>query len=393
MAVYVVDSVRTMLAYRSVVRNDDLPASWVRANFDTAQRIINCETGSSPYYIGVRFDNGQDDNSPFFARLSNGMLVMTNAFYWDSSTGWVHWQWPTSVTYNGGAYRFGQFILDKSEGQNDIARLNALPASVRTELFQNRLVSYLNTKWIKPVSSETSNMFWQNANAYVWNPSNGTAQNTDQANIDIDTTVYHQFALVPSGAVATISFDKASIGTITSPDGITVTCAEATSADLYLDSDKLGTFSVAKGTSTTVPLAQYWNSVSKNTQHTLKVVTALNGYHCEDKRTFTKRESSLEVLGKPVTTDKMPLACTVLSKTNHATGEDATMFVCNNGNDSSPDWEEYTEAPHFFANETKTAANWAVNWRYLVDASGASGSTKPGIVAKVGMGVVYAKGD
>ena len=393
MAIYVVDNVRTMLAYRSVVRNHSSAASWTRANFANASAVVDCETGMSPYYIGVRFDNGQDGNSPFFARLSNGLLVMTNAFYWDASTGWIHWSWPTSVTYGGGAYRFGQFILDSNENPNDIARLNQLPANVRTELFKGRYVSYLNTKYIAPTSSGTSNMFWTSENAFVWNPANGTAQSAKQAGIGIDDTVYHQFALVPTGAVATISFDKASIGVITSPDGITVTCAEATNADLYLDNDKLGTFSVAKGTSTTVPLAGYWDRVSKNTQHTLKVVTALNGYHCEDKRTFTKRESSLEVLGKPVTTNKMPLACTVLSKTNHAKSEDATMFVCNNGNDSSPDWEEYTEAPHFFANDTKTNANWAVNWRYLVDASGASGSTKPGIVAKVGMGVVYAKGD
>lgn len=392
MAIYVVDHVRTLLAYTSCIRSSSGAAEWARANITAAGKSVRCEFGNSPYHIGVRFTTGQDANSPFFARLSNGLLVMTNAFVWRANSRWTHWNWPTSVTYGGGAYRFGQFILDSGESPNDIARLNELPKSVRTELFGSNYVTYLNTKWIKHASNG-SNLFWSNTNAFVWNPSNGTAQNSDDANVSNTAGLLHQFVLVPTGPVPKISFDQASIGVITSPDGITVTCAEATSADLYLDSEKLGTFSVAKGTSTTVPLAEHWDGISKNVQHTLRVVTALNGYHCEDKRTFTKRESSLEVLGKPVTTDKRPLACTVLSKTNNATGEDATMLVCNNGNDSSPDWEEYTEAPHFFANETKTDENWAVNWRYIVDASGASGATKPGIVAKVGMGVVYAKGD
>jgi hypothetical protein len=53
--------------------------------------------------------------------------------------------------------------------------------------------------------------------------------------------------------------------------------------------------------------------------------------------------------------------------------------VCNNGYDTSPTWEDCTDAVksglvHVFTNKTKTASNWGVLVRVTVARNGATGA-------------------
>lgn len=61
------------------------------------------------------------------------------------------------------------------------------------------------------------------------------------------------------------------------------------------------------------------------------------------------------------------------------------IFVCNNANDTVPTWEEYTkDSVHSFANQEKTADQWAVSVRVKVSAGAA---TEEISIAAIGMGV------
>ena len=53
--------------------------------------------------------------------------------------------------------------------------------------------------------------------------------------------------------------------------------------------------------------------------------------------------------------------------------------VCNNGHDTSPAWEDATDAVrsglvHVLTNKTKTAAKWGVLVRVTVERNGATGA-------------------
>lgn len=54
--------------------------------------------------------------------------------------------------------------------------------------------------------------------------------------------------------------------------------------------------------------------------------------------------------------------------------------ACNNALDDSPAWEDVTESykqnkAHSFTNTTKTASNWAVNYRFTVTRGTATGKS------------------
>lgn len=63
--------------------------------------------------------------------------------------------------------------------------------------------------------------------------------------------------------------------------------------------------------------------------------------------------------------DAMPTKALVNIQGSFPTGSTLTVWICNNGNDASPTWENITQkalngTKHFFTNTTKTAANWGV---------------------------------
>ena len=63
--------------------------------------------------------------------------------------------------------------------------------------------------------------------------------------------------------------------------------------------------------------------------------------------------------------DDMPTKALVNIQGSFPTGSTLQVWICNNGNDAEPTWEDITtqaltSQKHFFTNQTKTAASWGV---------------------------------
>ena len=61
----------------------------------------------------------------------------------------------------------------------------------------------------------------------------------------------------------------------------------------------------------------------------------------------------------------MPTKALVNIQGSFPTGSTLQVWICNNGNDAEPTWEDITtkaltSQKHFFTNQTKTAASWGV---------------------------------
>ena len=61
----------------------------------------------------------------------------------------------------------------------------------------------------------------------------------------------------------------------------------------------------------------------------------------------------------------MPTKALVNIQGNFPAGCTLQVWICNNGNDASPTWEDVTQKvrtgqKHYFTNQTKTAASWGV---------------------------------
>ena len=66
-----------------------------------------------------------------------------------------------------------------------------------------------------------------------------------------------------------------------------------------------------------------------------------------------------------MTADAMPTKALVNIQGNFPAGCTLQVWICNNGNDASPTWEDITtkalnSQKHFFTNTTKTASDWGV---------------------------------
>ncbi len=99
--------------------------------------------------------------------------------------------------------------------------------------------------------------------------------------------------------------------------------------------------------------------------------------------------TTLEIQGTPPDNKgaTLPAKCILYTTAKIAPGAEAHFYVCNNGLDASPTWEETTPGEiHTFANTTKTAESWALNWKIHVDAGTATGDIKIG--PQVALGVV-----
>jgi len=99
--------------------------------------------------------------------------------------------------------------------------------------------------------------------------------------------------------------------------------------------------------------------------------------------------ATLEIQGTPPDNKgaTLPAKCILYTTAKIAPGAEAHFYVCNNGLDASPTWEETTPGEiHTFANTTKTAGSWALNWKIHVDAGTATGDIKIG--PQVALGVV-----
>lgn len=83
-------------------------------------------------------------------------------------------------------------------------------------------------------------------------------------------------------------------------------------------------------------------------------------------------------LSTPIEAETMPERIAVELGAKIPFGANWSVKVCNNANDENPTWEDCTSEVkanlvHVFTNKTKTAANWAINIKVEVEATGIEG--------------------
>mgnify|MGYP002707724134 FL=1 len=149
--------------------------------------------------------------------------------------------------------------------------------------------------------------------------------------------------------------------TVTDADGHQVTVVEK------LDTTTLRTYTATLGDTNELEItADQWLKLL-NGDHTL-TITATDAKNESTVRTlsFDKAMHSVEFEQTvAMAADDMPTKALVNIQGSFPTGSTLQVWICNNGNDAEPTWEDITtkalnSQKHFFTNQTKTAENWGV---------------------------------
>lgn len=170
--------------------------------------------------------------------------------------------------------------------------------------------------------------------------------------------------------------------TVTDEDGDTVTVVET------LDGATIRTYTATLGQSETITFSNDdWIKIL-NGQHILKI-TATDTQNASAVRTvtFAKDVDTISFsLKTPFPADDMPTQAIVNIQGDFPAGSNLMVEICNNGNDTSPAWEDITsnalnQTKLFFANTSKTDANWGVSLRVKLERGTA---TQSGIIRSLG---------
>ena len=157
----------------------------------------------------------------------------------------------------------------------------------------------------------------------------------------------------------------------TDNDGVTVT--------EYIDNVELRSYVAALNTETNFAVTDdTWLKLA-NGKHTLKI-SATDGFATTERViTFTRLINTISITRKnaiPASTPPTRIIVTLVK--NVPSNADVKVFVCNNGFDATPAWEEIetfeSGLAHTFSNKTKTAGQWGVNIKVTVDRNGADGA-------------------
>lgn len=149
----------------------------------------------------------------------------------------------------------------------------------------------------------------------------------------------------------------------------TVTDADGHQVDVVekLDTTTLRTYTATLGDTNELEItADQWLKLL-NGDHTL-TITATDAKNESTVRTlsFDKAVHTLEFEQTvAMAADDMPTKALVNIQGSFPTGSTLQVWICNNGNDAEPTWEDITtkaltSQKHFFTNQTKTAASWGV---------------------------------
>jgi hypothetical protein len=161
---------------------------------------------------------------------------------------------------------------------------------------------------------------------------------------------------------------------VTDADGHQVTVTERMNGAI------LRTFTATLGSTNTISFTpQAWLQIL-NGNHTLTITaTDAQGATVVRTKTFTKPMNQLSfALTNSLPADEMPTKCMVNVQGSFPAGSTLTVEVCNNGNDTSPTWENITTKvltgqKHFFTNTTKTAGTWGFKVRATLLRGSATG--------------------
>lgn len=155
--------------------------------------------------------------------------------------------------------------------------------------------------------------------------------------------------------------------TVTDADNDSVT------VDELLDDEPIRSYVVTLGeTNTFYVTGSTWLQLS-NGSHTMKI-KANDGSNSTTVRTytFTKSVNSFTIQNTtPYTSNTRPTRIKITVTRSIPAESDFKVYVCNNGFDTSPTWEDATTSVtgglvHVFENTTKTGTNWGVIIKVVV---------------------------
>lgn len=149
--------------------------------------------------------------------------------------------------------------------------------------------------------------------------------------------------------------------TVTDADGDTVTVAET------IDGVSIRSYMVTLGATNTFAVTSETWLKQPNGTHTM-TITATDSFGNSSVRnyTFTKSVSGFTIQNnEPLDSDTRPTRIKITVTRSIPAESTFKVYVCNNGHDASPTWEDATTSitgglVHVFENETKTGAAWGV---------------------------------
>lgn len=195
----------------------------------------------------------------------------------------------------------------------------------------------------------------------------------------------HPFRLmaIPTSAAPVLTPESQNLGTITEPTTISFQVGvDGASVTVSIDGEyKLSATST--GGTYSLDLTPYWGDLSL-AAHRVDLIVTANGYKCGGYATFTKSSSMIQVTGKPVETAGMATMCIMKDTATVPSGATILREVTNNAMDQNPTWETYAGDRHSFANDSKSADGWGINWRVTIDNS--AGTSQARLSTGVGMG-------
>ena len=162
--------------------------------------------------------------------------------------------------------------------------------------------------------------------------------------------------------------------TITDANGNTVTVTEA------IDGVRIRSLVATLGQPITYGVTENTWLALPNGSHTL-TISATDGIDTTVRTiVFTKLVESFKIQNStPWVSSTMPSRIMLVVTRNIPSTSNFKVEVCNNGYDSSPTWEDCTDAVrsglvHVFTNQKKSSTNWGVLVRVTVERNGATGA-------------------
>ncbi|WP_397537880.1 DUF6273 domain-containing protein [Rummeliibacillus pycnus] len=194
-----------------------------------------------------------------------------------------------------------------------------------------------------------------------------------------DTASSGVYSLVFNEA-PTISGSDTNVGQKTDPFTYDYTVNDANSTDNLTITEKANGVTIrtitnaVRGQKYTADLSSVWKQMPVNTATTLTITVSDGSLSTTRTITFTRKEDRVVAYFKPaslIPESVQPLEVLVRVIRTIATNADFKIFICNNGLDTSPTWEDVTSAvlageAYKFTNRMKTAENYAVNVKIQV---------------------------
>lgn len=183
-------------------------------------------------------------------------------------------------------------------------------------------------------------------------------------------TVINNQAPVISGSDGNLGTKTAGFSqsyTVSDADGDSVTVEET------IDNKTIRSYVVTLGATNTFSVTEETWLEQSNGSHTMKIkATDSFGNSTTRTYTFTKSVSGFTIQNtEPYTSDTRPTRIKITVTRNIPAESTFKVYVCNNGFDASPTWEDATTSVtgglvHVFENTTKTGAAWGVIIKVVV---------------------------